>query len=617
MRGGWVVGLAGKTLGAALPRRPRARPLATWLRRLGWVLLVLGLAGIVAGPALAATGTKARRHQDTQAEGQDEGKKMKKSNAKAGKSDPEQSDKKDKKGKDRKEKGGKAEKAKKGKRAKDKQGKKGKKDKGERTAKKGKGKGQKGGSIRSEAESEPEPKGRRSETIERAGEAGATAATAAEITAALAHTPPPPEGGKGGPAARPGPAATGPGPTAGPTQAVIPAIPATAGAYGNGTPIPGGGPGGGKVPPPPVLNARAYLLVDYESGAEIAEKNAEERIEPASLTKLMTLYVVAQEIAAGRLQFKDTVRVSEAAAKTGGSKMFLQAGTEVSVHELLQGLAIVSGNDAGVALAERVGGGNAAAFVARMNEEAARLGMAASHFANPTGLPDPGNYTTARDLSRLARALIHDHPEIYKLFAIKELSYNRVAQPNRNRLLWTLTGADGIKTGHTDAAGYCLVGSARVGEMRLISVLMGAATDQQRSTESQTLLEYGFRNYETYRIYEAGRVVTEARIWQGTQQKVALGLTEPLILTIPRSQYEDLQANVELAKRLIAPVEKGRRYGVLRVRLYGKDLRIIPLVAMDSVTAGTVVGRTVDGLRLLLDFTGATDEQPTQPQSQP
>ncbi len=352
------------------------------------------------------------------------------------------------------------------------------------------------------------------------------------------------------------------------------------------------------VPAAPGVSAKAYFLQDFHSGYVLAEENGDERLEPASLTKIMTAYVVSHELKEGHIHLDDKVRVSEKAWRTGGSRMFIEVGTEVSVEDLLKGMIVQSGNDASVALAEHVAGSEEA-FAELMNREAKRLGMTNSHFVNATGLPDPNHYTTARDLARLSAALIRDFPDHYAWHSIHKFTYNNITQYNRNRLLWRDDSVDGVKTGHTSTAGYCLVASAKRDDMRLISVLMGAKSDSERASESQKLLNYGFRFYETHRLYEAAKPLSQVRVWKGAREAVAVGLRDDLYVTVPRDQYDKLSATMEVDPRIVAPVIKGARKGTLKISLSGKELLDRPLIALDSVPVGSLWQRLTDAVRLM------------------
>jgi len=298
-----------------------------------------------------------------------------------------------------------------------------------------------------------------------------------------------------------------------------------------------------NVPELPQLSASQYLLVDYLSGTELAAKDPDKRIEPASITKLMTAYVLYQELERGNIKLEDRVLVSEKAWKMEGSRMFLEAGKKVPLERMVNGLIVQSGNDAAVALAEHASGSEEN-FVRKMNDNAKRLGMNNTNFVNVTGCPTPRHYMSARDIVILTRAVIKEYPEHYKMYSEKEYSYNGIKQYNRNKLLWHDETVDGVKTGHTESAGYCLLSSAQRGSMRLISVVLGADSDKTRSNYSQQLLEYGFRFYETHKLYDANSVLTEARVWKGTKESVPTGIIEDFYVTIPKGNYSQLNQQI-------------------------------------------------------------------------
>jgi len=354
------------------------------------------------------------------------------------------------------------------------------------------------------------------------------------------------------------------------------------------------------IPATPKIKAKGYLLMDFNSGRILAEKKSDQRMEPASLTKMLTSYVVSYELANGNIKLSDMVTVSEKAWRMQGSRMFIEAGKKVSVEDLLKGIIIQSGNDATVALAEYVAGSEDA-FVSLMNQHAAELGMTDSHFMNSTGLPHKDHYTTPRDLAKLARALIRDFPEHYDWYSIKEFRYNNIKQYNRNRLLWRNKYVDGIKTGHTDSAGFCLVASALRDDMRLISVVLGTKSDEARSSESQKLLTYGFRFFETHRLYAANEPLTRAHIWKGAQEELPLGLTEDLYLTIPKGQYKKLDANMNLDARITAPAKKGTTYGTVNITLGDQEYAKRELVALTDIDKGSLFSNLVDEIKLLFE----------------
>ncbi len=347
------------------------------------------------------------------------------------------------------------------------------------------------------------------------------------------------------------------------------------------------------VPQAPAVNARAYLVEDFHSGQTIAEKNPDQRVEPASITKLMSAYVIFQEIRNGTLSLEDRVQISEKAWRTPGSRMFVEVGTQVSVADLLKGMIIQSGNDATVALAEKVAG-TEASFASLMNHHAAQLGMSGSHFVNSTGLPDPQHYTTAHDIARIAHALIEEFPEYYQWYSERQFTYNGITQYNRNKLLWRDESVDGIKTGHTDSAGYCLVTSAERGGMRLISVVLGTKSEEARADASQALLNYGFRFFETHKLYEGNNKLTRARIWKGATENVDVGLRDTLYVTIPRGQYNNLDAAMQLREQIIAPVSQDEVLGRVLIRLGDQLVAEKDLVALQPVDEGNFWQRIVD-----------------------
>ncbi len=354
------------------------------------------------------------------------------------------------------------------------------------------------------------------------------------------------------------------------------------------------------IPAAPQVAAKSFILVDFNSGKVLGEKNADLRLAPASLTKIMTVYVVFRELKNGHLTLDEKVTISKKAWQTPGSRMFVEVNKQVSIEDLLQGVIIQSGNDASVALAEHVAG-DEATFAAMMNQNAERLGMLDSHFVNSMGLPDKNHYTTARDLVTLSTAVIKEFPEYYRWDSQKEFTYNNITQPNRNRLLWRDKSVDGVKTGYTEEAGYCMVASAKREEMRLISVVMGTNSANARANESQTLLNYGFRFFETHKLYEANKPITEAKIWKGDSKTLPMGLNEDLYVTVPRRHYKDLKAEVNLDKKIIAPVEQGSSFGSLNVALMGDELVNKPLVALKTVNKGSFVQRLYDEAMLMLE----------------
>lgn len=351
------------------------------------------------------------------------------------------------------------------------------------------------------------------------------------------------------------------------------------------------------VPSPPAVDAQSYLVIDFESGHEIAAHEPDARMEPASLTKLMTAYVVFSEMRAGRITLDDEALISEAAWRTGGSRMFIDVNTRVRIEDLLKGMIIQSGNDASVALAEHVAG-TEEAFAGLMNAHAARMGMSGSNFTNATGWPDEQLYTTARDIAILSRALIAEFPQYYHWYSEREFTWNNIRQNNRNNLLWRDSTVDGLKTGHTESAGYCLVTSALRNDMRLISVVLGTRSERARADISQALLNYGFRFFETHRLYAAGTELARARVWKGALEEVPVGIAEDLWVTIPRGRYRDLDAVLDMQSQLLAPVEAGDELGRVRVGLDGANIADLPLEALTPIAEGSIWRRMVDSVRL-------------------
>ena len=341
------------------------------------------------------------------------------------------------------------------------------------------------------------------------------------------------------------------------------------------------------VPSGPELSARGYILLDHNSGKVLAAKNETERLDPASITKLMTAYTVFRTLKSGQISLDDQVLVSEKAWRTAGSRMFIEVGTRVTVEDLLQGMIVQSGNDASVALVEYVGG-NETIFVQMMNQYAAELGLLDTMYQNSTGLPSENHFTSAYDIARLAMALISEFPEYYPWYSQQEFTYNKITQKNRNALLWRDPSVDGLKTGMTDAAGYCLVSSAERQEMRLISVVLGTKSSSARAKDSQALLNYGFRFFETRLLYPAGDSVAEARIWKGKAETTNIGLQQDLFVTIPRGSYDQLEAKVELPPQLFAPVDRATRLGKVRVNLNSELVAEANLFSLTPVDEGTL-----------------------------
>ncbi|RRW54439.1 D-alanyl-D-alanine carboxypeptidase family protein [Stutzerimonas stutzeri] len=351
------------------------------------------------------------------------------------------------------------------------------------------------------------------------------------------------------------------------------------------------------LPSAPQLAAKSYMLMDAASGEVLVEHNGDERLPPASLTKLMTAYIATLEIQKGQISDNDMVTVSEKAWRTGGSRMFIQVNTQVSVDDLLHGIIIQSGNDASVAMAEHIAGSEEA-FADMMNSTAQRLGMSNTHFVNATGLPHPEHYSSANDMAKLARAIIYEDPAHYAIYAQKEFFWNNIKQPNRNLLLWRDKTVDGLKTGHTEEAGYCLVASAVRDNMRLISVVFGTDSEQARAAETQKLLTYGFRFFETRTFYQKGTELAEGQVWKGQQSKLKAGLAQDLTMTLPRGQVEKLQAVMSFNGTLTAPIQQGDVIGKVEVKLDDKVVRSTDLVALDTVEEGGLFRRFWDSIRL-------------------
>lgn len=351
------------------------------------------------------------------------------------------------------------------------------------------------------------------------------------------------------------------------------------------------------TPQAPAINAKAYILIDVNSGKVIAEKNSEERLPPASLTKMMTLYVVSKALQQEQIHLTDMVRVSRDAWKIGGSRMFIKEGQDVSIEDLLKGIIVDSGNDACVAMAEHLGGSENA-FTDIMNQQAQNLGMTNSHFTDSTGLPDPNLYTTAKDLAILGRALVTDFPQYYEWYKQKWFTYNGIRQPNRNRLLWRNNQVDGIKTGHTSEAGFCLVSSAKRENMRLLAVVLGEPTDSTRADDSEKLLNYGFRFFETHQLYKTDQTVSEIPLYKGTANKITVGLSGDQFVTIPAGQYQRLTISTKIPSYLQAPVKKGDVVGDLVIQFDKDIISTRPLYALETVESGGFYTRAKDSIRL-------------------
>ena len=353
------------------------------------------------------------------------------------------------------------------------------------------------------------------------------------------------------------------------------------------------------TPAPPAINASSYLLMDYDSGQILASKDTDRKLPPASLTKIMTAYVAASELSAKHISLDDKVIVSEKAWKMTGSRMFIEVNKEVSVRDLLNGIVIQSGNDASVALAEYISG-DESVFAELMNQHAKRLGLKNTHYMNSTGLPDEQHYTTAYDLAVLAAALIRDFPDEYEIHSIKEYTFNNIKQTNRNRLLWLDQSVDGVKTGHTEEAGYCLVVSALRDGMRLISVVMGAESDEARTSANQSLLNYGFRFYETRKLFSATDTVTTAKIWKGTEDQIELGLQNDLYVTIARGQFDQLEKIFDLPEIILAPVTESNEIGKMKLVLSDREILVAPLISRQSVPEAGFFKRMKDRIHLMM-----------------
>ena len=355
--------------------------------------------------------------------------------------------------------------------------------------------------------------------------------------------------------------------------------------------------------PPPTIAAKSWLLLDATSGQIIASQDPNLRIEPASLTKIMTAYVTFAALRDKKITLNQMVNVSTRAWKvdSSSSKMFIDPATPVSISDLLHGLMIQSGNDAAVALAEAVAG-DESAFVVMMNKEAERMGLKSTRFANPHGLPSPDNYSTAQDLSVLAKRVILDFPEFYKIDSVKSFTYNKITQQNRNRLLWLDPTVDGMKTGHTEAAGYCMIASARrpngTGERRLITVVLGTNSDSTRTQESQKLLNWGFQNFDTVKLYSKGQAIATPEIWKGSKNEVRIGFPNDVLVTVPKGVAAKLKPVLERKDPLVAPLAQNSRVGSLKMMVDGKPLLDLPVVALETVEEASIFGRAWDSIRL-------------------
>lgn len=357
------------------------------------------------------------------------------------------------------------------------------------------------------------------------------------------------------------------------------------------------------MPLAPLLTAKAYLLYDYTSSQILVNQNGDARMEPASLTKLMTAYLTFDALKHKTLSAEQVLAVPANATriKDGESRMMLKAGDEVTVGELLRGLIVQSGNDAALTLAAHIAGSEAG-FVDLMNKEAKKLGLNNTHFTNPIGLPDAQHYSTASDLARLAAAVVRDYPQQYKdLFALREYTYNNITQANRNRLLWMDPYVDGMKTGHTETAGYCLVASAKRNDRRLISVVLGSPSDSLRATDSQQLLNFGFQQFDVVRLYQKDQPVTHLRLWKGTESEIGVGFPTDMYLSIPKGRLSQLKASVQTRQPILAPISAGQQLGSLKLSLAGKPYAAFPLYAQESVPQANVLSRGWDSIRLMFE----------------
>jgi D-alanyl-D-alanine carboxypeptidase (penicillin-binding protein 5/6) len=357
----------------------------------------------------------------------------------------------------------------------------------------------------------------------------------------------------------------------------------------------------GIVPMPsaPQVAAKSYILMDFDSGKILAEQNADERLPPASITKLMTSYVVSHELKAGNINLSDPVRISEKAWRMVGSRSFVEVNTDVPLEALMRGMIVQSGNDAAVALAEHVAGSEET-FAQMMNMYAQKLGMVNTNYENATGLPSPNHYTTAHDIAILSAALIRDFPEHYEWYSEKEFTYNGITQHNRNKLLWRDNTVDGLKTGHTEEAGYCLASSAKRGDMRLITVVLGTRSENARAQETQKLLNYGFRFFETHALYQAHSKIVDSKVWKGAEKNLNLGISKPLYVTVPRGQYKSLVAKTNIQQPVIAPVSLGQKLGDVQISLNDEVIAQQDLVALDTIEQGSWWRRLIDQIWLFI-----------------
>lgn len=352
------------------------------------------------------------------------------------------------------------------------------------------------------------------------------------------------------------------------------------------------------IPPPPTFKAHGWVLMDANSGKVLAEKNMNTKMQPASLTKLMTLYITFEALKRGQIKLDNKVRISKDAWSTGGSRMFLKLGSHVPLQDLIEGVIVASGNDACVAISEYIAG-TQNSFAHLMNQTAKSLGMNNTHYVDPTGLPRPGHVSTPYDLALLTKAVINNYPSYYHFFKQKWISWNNIKQPNRNRLLWRDQYVDGLKTGHTKEAGYCLISSGVRHGTRLISVMMGTPTDSARINDSQALLNWGFRFYNTHKIFDAEKALTTPRVWLGEEKNIPFGLTKDMFVTTPLGQIKNVKATIVMnQKQLRAPITKGQIYGEVNITLNGKLLAKAPLIALDNDPKGSLWSRLTDHVEL-------------------
>ncbi len=371
------------------------------------------------------------------------------------------------------------------------------------------------------------------------------------------------------------------------------------------------------VPPPPDVDGKSWVLMDYATGQILASKEPDLRVEPASITKIMTDYVVSAEVANGKIHMTDPVTISEHAwrgggAGTDGSTSFMKLNSQVPLKDLLYGMIIQSGNDAAIALAEHTAGSEGA-FAGLMNAYAKQLGMVNSNFENASGYPIANHYTTAHDIAILSRALIRDFPEDYAISAIKQFEWNGIKQGNRNTLLWRDPSVDGIKTGHTAAAGYCLAASAKQGDSRMIAIVMGASTEKARADSAMALLNYGFRFYETHKLYDTSKPLATPRLWKGEANELPIGVASNVMVTVKRGEYDKLKATMDIPATLIAPFKKGQQVGTLRVTLDGQPVQTVPLIALNDAPQGGFFSRLWDSIMLWFHHNkGAAEQTPAK-----